>query len=165
MNTATQLLEQCRDLLTIGSSIHTDIEAYLAKQQVEQKIISESLLGAIARGWCHDKNRRKEMDGDLVASIAEEVLALYAPIITRAITALRYHTAQTRPIQSTDMAVEYLESILQTPKQVEQEPVAWLVTTELQDGTRSTYPLTGRYKDVCDSCDFGNPTPLYLSRY
>jgi hypothetical protein len=46
-------------------------------------------------------------------------------------------------------------------QQVEQEPVAWLVTTELQDGTRSTYPLTGRYKDVRDSCDFGEPIPLY----
>jgi hypothetical protein len=42
-----------------------------------------------------------------------------------------------------------------------QEPVAWMVTTEMQDGTRQTYPLTGRYKDVCDACDFGDPIPLY----
>jgi len=41
------------------------------------------------------------------------------------------------------------------------EPVAWMVTTEMQDGTRQTYPLTGRYKDVCDACDFGDPIPLY----
>jgi hypothetical protein len=46
-------------------------------------------------------------------------------------------------------------------EKVEQEPVAWIVTTEMQDGTRRTYPLTGRYKDVRDCCDFGEPVPLY----
>lgn len=44
--------------------------------------------------------------------------------------------------------------------QVEQEPVAWMVTSEMQDGTRSTYPMIGRFKDVQDCCDFGEPVPL-----
>lgn len=41
------------------------------------------------------------------------------------------------------------------------EPVAWMVTAEMQDGSHSTFPLNGRYKDVCDTCDFGDPVPLY----
>ncbi len=44
--------------------------------------------------------------------------------------------------------------------QGEQEPVAWMVTSEMQDGTRSTYPMIGRFKDVQDCCDFGEPVPL-----
>lgn len=34
------------------------------------------LLGAIARGWCHDKNSHKVMDEDLAVAIAEEVMPL-----------------------------------------------------------------------------------------
>lgn len=49
------------------------------------------------------------------------------------------------------------------PKKPEQEPVAWMVTSEMQDGTKNTYPLTGRYKDIADACDFGDPIPLYAS--
>ena len=44
-----------------------------------------------------------------------------------------------------------------------QEPVAWMVTTEMQDGTKNTYPLIGRFKDVKDVCDFGDPVPLYTA--
>ena len=46
---------------------------------------------------------------------------------------------------------------------VTQEPVAWMVTSEGLDGTPKTYPLTGRFKDVCDMCDFGDPIPLYAA--
>lgn len=49
------------------------------------------------------------------------------------------------------------------PPAQQQEPVAWMVTTEMQDGTRQTYLLTGRYKDVLDTCDFGSPIPLYTT--
>lgn len=49
------------------------------------------------------------------------------------------------------------------PEQPVQEPVAWMVTTEMRDGEPHTYPLTGRYKDVCDVCDFGDPVPLYAA--
>jgi hypothetical protein len=35
-------------------------------------------LGAIARGWCHEKNANKEMDSDLAMAIATEVKTLYA---------------------------------------------------------------------------------------
>ena len=33
----------------------------------------EEIRGAVARGWCHDKNRHKEMDSDLALAISEEV--------------------------------------------------------------------------------------------
>lgn len=37
--------------------------------------ISE-IRGAVARGWCADKNREKEMDSDLAEAIAQEVAKL-----------------------------------------------------------------------------------------
>ena len=48
-------------------------------------------------------------------------------------------------------------------EQAEQEPAAWMVTMENQDGTRKTFPLSGRYKDVLCACDFGDPVPLYAA--
>ena len=41
------------------------------------------------------------------------------------------------------------------------EPKAYLVKTELQDGTIGTHALLGKYKDIRDSCDVGEPIPLY----
>lgn len=38
-----------------------------------------AILGAVARGWCHDKNTHKEMDADLVYAIADEVLKVMTP--------------------------------------------------------------------------------------
>jgi len=40
--------------------------------------MNEELLGAIARGWCSEKNSSKIMDSDLALAIAEEV----EPLIT-----------------------------------------------------------------------------------
>jgi hypothetical protein len=34
------------------------------------------IRGAVARGWCADKNRDKEMDSDLAEAIAQEVLRM-----------------------------------------------------------------------------------------
>jgi len=45
--------------------------------------------------------------------------------------------------------------------QLAEQPYAWIVTTEMQDGTSRTYPLTGRYKDILAVCDSGRPTPHY----
>lgn len=36
-------------------------------------LTKEELRGAIARGWCHPANSKKEMDVDLALAIAEEV--------------------------------------------------------------------------------------------
>ena len=51
----------------------------LTDEEIEQEPVAlESLLGAIARGWCHEKNANKEMDSDLAMAIATEVKTLYA---------------------------------------------------------------------------------------
>jgi hypothetical protein len=42
-------------------------------QQSREPISEDEILEAIARGWCHAKNVRKEMDGDLASAIASEV--------------------------------------------------------------------------------------------
>jgi len=41
-------------------------------------MIKSDLLGALARGYCTDKNKHKVVDPDLVEAMAEEVLVLYA---------------------------------------------------------------------------------------
>ena len=43
----------------------------------------------------------------------------------------------------------------------EMAPVAWMITVEKQDGSKETYPASGRYKDVLSSCDFEGPVPLF----
>jgi phage I-like protein len=41
----------------------------------------EEIYGAIARGWCDERNSGKEMDVDLADAIAIEVLAVVRPRI------------------------------------------------------------------------------------
>ena len=58
---------------------HAMREVQRLGQEIEQEPVAlESLLGAIARGWCHEKNASKEMDSDLAMAIATEVKTLYA---------------------------------------------------------------------------------------
>jgi hypothetical protein len=45
---------------------------------------------------------------------------------------------------------------------LEGEAVAWIITSEQQDGKKVTHAATGRYKDVLCACDFGDPIPLYI---
>lgn len=60
--------------------------------------------------------------------------------------------------------IETVRHLLRTLlKQEIVAPVAWMVTSERIDGTQHTYPLSGRYKDVLDMCDFGDPIPLYTA--
>jgi len=40
---------------------------------VEECVNREALLGAIARGWCSEKNSHKTMDSDLALAIFDEV--------------------------------------------------------------------------------------------
>lgn len=46
--------------------------------QPQSEPSATSILGAVARGWCHDKNKNKTMDPDLAIAIAAEVSALLA---------------------------------------------------------------------------------------
>lgn len=45
---------------------------------ISEDELRERLRGAVARGWCADKNANKEMDADLAEAIVEELLALNA---------------------------------------------------------------------------------------
>ena len=54
------------------SKFDTRIEKF-AELIVRQCINREELLGAIARGWCSEKNSHKTMDPDLALAIFDEV--------------------------------------------------------------------------------------------
>ena len=41
--------------------------------QAGTKMRSEQILGAVARGWCSEKNSHKTMDSDLATAIASEI--------------------------------------------------------------------------------------------
>ena len=66
------------DLMNVMRQAVWDTATVVPKAQPEQGPVAwESLLGAIARGWCYEKNANKEMDADLVYAIATEIKALY----------------------------------------------------------------------------------------
>jgi hypothetical protein len=47
------------------------------KQDQGEPVAWESVLGAVARGWCYEENANKTMDSELALAIAKEVSALY----------------------------------------------------------------------------------------
>ena len=70
-----ELAEQCGfksnpDIYDRNQSF--DIEKF-AELIVRECINREELLGAIARGWCSEKNSHKTMDPDLALAIFDEV--------------------------------------------------------------------------------------------
>ena len=52
---------------------HTQFNEKFAELIVRECINREELLGAIARGWCSEKNSHKTMDPDLALAIFDEV--------------------------------------------------------------------------------------------
>ena len=57
-----------------------------------------------------------------------------------------------------------LDLITNAPAITQGEPVAWMIQTQKIDGTLSKpYAMSGKYKYVKDSCDFGEPIPLYTT--
>jgi protein-tyrosine-phosphatase len=55
-----------------GNSLSQELEKF-AELIVAECINREELLGAIARGWCSEKNSHKTMDPDLALAIFDEV--------------------------------------------------------------------------------------------
>lgn len=51
------------------------INLYDCKPAPLPELQREELLGAIARGWCTDRNMHKIMDSDLAFDIADSILA------------------------------------------------------------------------------------------
>ena len=52
---------------------HTQFNEKFAELIVRECVNREQLLGAIARGWCSEKNSHKTMDPDLALAIFDEV--------------------------------------------------------------------------------------------
>lgn len=42
--------------------------------------LEQQVIEAVARGWCHDANRHKEMDSDLANAIVAEVVKAFTPV-------------------------------------------------------------------------------------
>jgi hypothetical protein len=58
---------------TSGKWMRVDQAEKFAELIVRECINREELLGAIARGWCSEKNAHKTMDSDLALAIFDEV--------------------------------------------------------------------------------------------
>ena len=93
MTTQTQALKLALEALQVATTplakdrqevlrAITAIKEALAQPE-QESVAFESLLGAIARGWCHEKNANKEMDSDLAMAIATEVKTLYTTLPKR----------------------------------------------------------------------------------
>ncbi len=60
-----------------GVEVRITVEELLkAERVIEKKLTIQEIRGAVARGWCHDANRSKEMDSELAEAIAKEVYRL-----------------------------------------------------------------------------------------
>lgn len=44
--------------------------------EIKQEELIKEIRGAVARGWCHPKNAKKEMDSDLAEAISKEIIKL-----------------------------------------------------------------------------------------
>ena len=70
-----RILELAREaglLVHNPTGVPTKLEKF-AELVVRECINREELLGAIARGWCSEKNSHKTMDPDLALAIFDEV--------------------------------------------------------------------------------------------
>ena len=72
MNERIKLLAEQAGWDNHHSKFDTRIEKF-AELIVRECINREELLGAIARGWCSEKNSHKTMDPDLAVAIFDEV--------------------------------------------------------------------------------------------
>ena len=58
---------------TSGKWMRVDQVEKFAELIVRECVNREALLGAIARGWCSEKNSHKTMDSDLAVAIFDQV--------------------------------------------------------------------------------------------
>ena len=65
-------IQKLWDLSRYSSGRGHDEEKF-AELIIKECINREELLGAIARGWCSEKNEHKTMDSDLALAIFDEV--------------------------------------------------------------------------------------------
>ena len=72
MNERIQELAELACVNVHGEGFNTRIEKF-AESIVKECVKRETMLGAIARGWCSEKNRHKTLDSDLALAIFDEV--------------------------------------------------------------------------------------------
>jgi len=63
---------ECKTVETDSQDEWITLEKF-AQLIVAECVNREALLGAIARGWCSEKNSHKTMDSDLAVAIFDEV--------------------------------------------------------------------------------------------
>jgi hypothetical protein len=63
----------CDTIALSYSNWNTIRDEKFAELIVQECVNREELLGAIARGWCSEKNQHKTMDSDLALAIFDEV--------------------------------------------------------------------------------------------
>jgi hypothetical protein len=80
---AIEWIEKQQDEITASKNdvdtryaVLKELEAALTQEQ-DEPVTWESVLGAVARGWCYEENANKTMDSELAVAIAKEVHALY----------------------------------------------------------------------------------------
>jgi hypothetical protein len=64
--------------VAIDPEVSSDAQALIDRgaAAVAEPLSAEQILGAVARGWCHPRNKFKVMDPDIAIAIADEVSAL-----------------------------------------------------------------------------------------
>jgi hypothetical protein len=67
-----EALNHCEDNLDMVKQEQRSFSEHLG-----EPVAWESVLGAVARGWCYEENANKTMDSELAVAIAKEVHALY----------------------------------------------------------------------------------------
>ena len=75
MNKRIKLLVEeanTRTFINEDGSLTPELHKF-AELIVEECVNREALLGAIARGWCSEKNSHKTMDSDLAVAIYDQV--------------------------------------------------------------------------------------------
>ena len=93
-----------------------------ALAQADEPVAWESLLGAVARGWCYEENANKTMDIELALAIAKEVSALYTHPQPKAeqepkreplsLEQLREHWQVARVLDMTDAEIDFADYVL-----------------------------------------------------
>jgi hypothetical protein len=76
--------------------------------------------------------------------------------------ALKMAISQFKRIDKEYDCTEIIDICKEALEQPAQEPVAWIIQTQKIDGEPTEpYAMMGKYKYVADTCDFGEPIPLY----
>jgi hypothetical protein len=116
----------------------TSLRQAIEQAQKQEPVAWESILGAVARGWCYEENANKTMDLELAVAIAKEVQALFT----------------SPPQRQPDHTEDNLEMV------EKQEPVAW----RFRSGTWFNREAHWRYINTLEGADgLRGLEPLYTS--